>query len=747
MKKQNFIVVVTILSLFTSLIFTQELKADKKSKSENIQDEKRKKKIEELTETMVRNDTDKLFDIKVIPAKWAKESAVILNQRINYIFGEQFTTTISRRRFLLNDKSAVEEFSKIYTELNLDDYENNRLVVRVIKSDGTQKIINANYAIKEKKGNIPSVFKQYITVEEEYFKVAIPDLEIGDIVDYTTEHDQRALSITIPPYTCLNMSSTLASSVPILRQTIDIEISKDHNIVYNTYNGAPKFKFEEGEKGIKFYTLLDSNRDKKKVEKWTMNQRELPTVKIHVSALASLAGKASSKNIDLSREFIRKDREVNVTVDKEFIKEKMANIFTKGTKYVTDIRATRDEAKELFKRELNKMPREKILQFIYYRARKNYVKLGKTMNDEEFSAYMAALCDKFNIDAELVAVPTKNCKTLNDVLLSSELLFCIKHDNKFIYPPTRLSNVYDVDQRYEGRTGFATPLIDGVSKSDLVVKDITIPAAQPADCYNKALIRAKINTENFEEVIVREEESSSGSIKNQTSEVILDFEGILLEEDDEAMGKELDKKEDEEEKVKRRNKAKVEDRKRREKEGKQEISKDYLKNRKEEMDDNYDKVIKVDSFECIATGRLLDSRNNKMVVIKEYVLGEMIKKVGNSYALEIGELISYQLEIKDDEKERNADIFLEYARLIENEIHFTIPPGYKAEGVSNFNMNVDNDAGKFVSNAKIEGNEIVINTEKHYKKTTMTKAEWVKMIAFLDAAYNFTQKKIILKKI
>ena len=55
--------------------------------------------------------------------------------------------------------------------------------------------------------------------------------------------------------------------------------------------------------------------------------------------------------------------------------------------------------------------------------------------------------------------------------------------------------------------------------------------------------------------------------------------------------------------------------------------------------------------------------------------------------------------------------------------------------------------GEFISEARIEGDKVIFNTTKKYKVITASKDEWNKFIAFLEAAFDISQKKIIIKKV
>jgi len=46
----------------------------------------------------------------------------------------------------------------------------------------------------------------------------------------------------------------------------------------------------------------------------------------------------------------------------------------------------------------------------------------------------------------------------------------------------------------------------------------------------------------------------------------------------------------------------------------------------------------------------------------------------------------------------------------------------------------------------MEGNSLIITTSKEYRQESADKSEWPKIVEMLDAAYDFSQAKIVLKK-
>src|SRR5690606_1893601 len=123
-----------------------------------------------------------------------------------------------------------------------------------------------------------------------------------------------------------------------------------------------------------------------------------------------------------------------------------------------------------------------------------------------------------------------------------------------------------------------------------------------------------------------------------------------------------------------------------------------------------------------------------------------VKKAGNNLVVEIGKILTGQIEVGKDERERTTGIYMGFPRTLENEIVFLIPEGYTVSGIEKLNVNVTNSTGGFVSTAVQTGNKLVCKTKKYYANYYEPNTNWPQMVDFLEAAYQFTQEKILLKK-
>ena len=156
-------------------------------------------------------------------------------------------------------------------------------------------------------------------------------------------------------------------------------------------------------------------------------------------------------------------------------------------------------------------------------------------------------------------------------------------------------------------------------------------------------------------------------------------------------------------------------------------------------------VDKYEKFELLQDGRFDES---PLLSFKEnYSLKKLINKAGRNYLFDIGKLIGGQIKLDEKEiKERENDIWIPYARTIQNDITVMLPKGYTAEGLDDMNFNVDNESGSFISSAKMDSGKLVVTTKKVYKKNFDKKDLWPNYVAFLEAAWKFTQARVVLKK-
>lgn len=81
------------------------------------------------------------------------------------------------------------------------------------------------------------------------------------------------------------------------------------------------------------------------------------------------------------------------------------------------------------------------------------------------------------------------------------------------------------------------------------------------------------------------------------------------------------------------------------------------------------------------------------------------------------------------------------------EFRLQIPSGYKAEGIEALNTEISNATGHFSTKAVLDGGILKLSIQRIYLKAEMPASEWADFTRFINAASDFNQKKLILRKI
>ena len=716
------------------------------------------------------------FKVTAVPDKWKNESAVIIGMKEEYLFKRQVLrgkTTAGvnikeyvHKRIKLQDKNAVEKFSTFYyVTMGADgkaDY-------KVIKSDGKEVEIDMKSAIEEEQ-DIPDIYKPiYFKLKVKSWKIAIPDLEPGDIVDYTInstlDWDMKTAGINFTPFIF-----SLSNNYPTLYQQYRFTMANGMKVKYRSYNGAPNLKFDgkasvygERESYLSYF-FLDKDREKSVDERWSYELRSTPSVKFRVVFLDYEAGDRSLGEATVDRSGL--DYE---TVYKGYAGAALynttvvASLVAYTTQYITKkkadgvLKTDTDVAKEtyyclrkVFLEMYYKGPVHSDLEK-YFTGKKLYKKILKAearqeekkeekedeirMNAVTFcTAYRSALKTQ-GIESELFVYVPRKLGSWRDAIFMEELDFVmrVKLKDKVYYlealnnfdafntPHSYLENAEGMSIRYDEPDSYykasvpATPASANLSREEYTVR------------FTDAM--DIINVERLSTYTGDQKSDNIGKANLPREYLATDFEKYYAEP--------LTRGKKNEPAPQANNKYEYADKEEQEKERK-ELFEKVLKS--DDMD-----VDKYTDFELIQDGRTGDSAQLKYK--EKFSLKKLISKAGKNYIFEAGKLIGGQLKLEPNEmKERQTDIFVPSAVTIENNITVIIPEGYTIDGLQDLNMNIDNASGTFISTAAVNGGTLVISTKKVYKNIFDKKEAWPNYIAFLEPAYKLSQAKVVLKK-
>jgi hypothetical protein len=705
-------------------------------------------KLEQEVKDSFWGTNDKYKNANEIPDKWQGESAVVIYKNINYNyhkFGKKVTYKSSyRKRIKLLDKNAVDEFSEFSFIKNFRSKKglsfsnrNNKgkvfFAIKVIKPDGKEIEVDVDKEAVNEEGD---------------FKLAISNLAVNDIIDfyyYTFEP-----FVSRDEYTFDAVERTLSDVYPIMDFKLTLESEDDFFINFRSLNGAPELKeIPTDKKHFRKYELLETNISKSEFPRWFYPLVEVPSIKFQVYFARS--GKFEDRTIA----FLSNDESI---IKSKVSKDEILDLYDRRFRPLGRL----GDVIKYFKTQDFKTDEEKVTA-AYYFMRHYYltrfyeafvVNDAKIMsspfelygnfpvfikNEKQFINHFMAFLKDYKIGYE-ISIGTKRYNgTIDDLLIEENIDILLKIKTKtpmyvqFFNPHT---NVNQIQPLLHG-TGAYLLTSNEKHRIEGIHKDML-----PKSDYTKNVSSKDINLElndGLSGFSVKTYNKMSGYSKLSEQFDRLYFYDFVYEDYAKYKTKkltELIRKKKLKGKVTNELNAVI-----------TKLKTKQTKKLKEGVEGEFG-VTKVENFEheLINTGRYgLDAEleYNEFFTFEN----QFIKKAGQNYIIEIGKFIGGQIEIVDKERERNVGIYMKYPRTFDYHIRLKIPNGYTVVGLDKLNKNIDNETGAFISTAKIDGEFLDIQTSKQYKHNFEPKENWSKMLAFLDEANQYTNEKILLKKV
>lgn len=725
---------------------------------------------------------EKEFEVTAVPEKWKNESAVIVGQKTEYLFsrlvsGRKYLPVVRikeyiHKRIKLQDKNALEKFSTFYYVTMGKD---GKAEYKVIKASGKQVDIDMKSAIEEEK-DIPAIYKPiYYKLGIKFLKIAIPDLEVGDIIDYnvrsTIDWDMRTEGIAFTPFIF-----SLSNNYPTMYQQYRFTLVDGMKVRFKAFNGAPNLKmdakasvFDDNLSYVAYY-LQDKDREKSNEERWNYELRNTPSIKFRVIMLSDNDPESKSMGMAyVDRSFLDLEDMYKRFAGAAFYKTTTGNtLVAYTTEYIAKKRTdgiikTEDDIiretyyclrkvfLEMYYRgpvhsELEKaMTGKKLYKKVLEQEKKNEAKKEERedvirMNSVVFASVFRSALAAQGINAEMFVYMPRKLGAWRDALFLEELDFVMKIK-------TKKKNYYF--ESFNNFDAFATPYehLEGVEGYSIGYTTMNqyYRTPGPVSTIHDNIDRQEYSVsfpENMEVIKVErtssftgyEKEDRIGKANLDRDYLNADFQKYFVEPQKDKGKK---KKEDEVIDITSNN-SKYED------PDKSDRQKKRLELFETDVKGEFD-LDKYENFELVKDGRFGDTA---MLQYKEnFTLKKLLSRAGRNYVFEVGKLIGGQIKLEQQElTTRQSDIWLPYARTIENNITINVPAGYTVDGLQDLKYNVDNESGTFIADTRQESDRLIITTKKLYKKNFDKKELWPNYVAFLEAAYKFSQAKIVLRK-
>jgi hypothetical protein len=514
-----------------------------------------------------------------------------------------------------------------------------------------------------------------------------------------------------------------------------------------SYNGAPEIKEVPTDKrATRKYVLEATDLDKKDFPRWFYPLVELPSVKFQVVfALNGRSAEAFLGEDDAVRKTGVSDGEIMEYYGERFdtynrgdVKDVVKYLEEKG---ITDKREQMVQAlyyirHNSFNRfiELVLSEENKIAGFDYP-CDEDYI----ILQEHNFVNYMAGLAKQLEVDYDIIVATADYNGSIDDLLLRTNVSHGLRlnfddplyffHISPHVQPELFPENL-------EG-TKIYTLSVKKDRKVEEVGTDV-LPSTTAGDNVESNFIKVGFE-EGFDVVKVEREMGFSGHFKIEELNNRLFFNDFLNEEFEHYGTNHFyhcDKRQN-----------------RREEEVEQKMNAFYA-SLKEKHDESlseraksvYDVAEVVDyEYEIVDAARY----STDALVVKDNfsVENEFIQRAGPNYLFEAGKFIGGQVQIEKDEEQREANVYLDYAKTYEHQVEIAIPEGYEVVGLDKLNKDVSNETGSFISTASVENGILKYTAKKTYAKSRYTAEEWKKMLPWLKAAYDFSQEKVMFKKV
>lgn len=683
-------------------------------------------------------ENDAYKNVTEIPEKWTNESAVIIYKNENYDYHKflknvTYTSSV-RKRIKLLDKAAVEEFSEFTFQKRFksvkgfsiwkDDVQT-FVGVKIVKPDGTEREIDID--------------EESVKADDKT-KLAISNLEVGDIIDY--------YYYRVEPHPWINtyyfdpVETVLSEEYPIVDFKLFFETENDFFLSFKSFNGAPDLtQLETGKNRLRRYELIAHDLEKREYTRWFYPLVEMPAYKFHVY----YASRGQFE--DYAWAFLPENEKI---IKNSVSKEEVLDFY--DTRYQPD-----GYPKKIMKylKNLNlKTDAEKVSAAYYYMRHMyltryieaiylkkaglvEFVAVNYDRNSvyieykQDFIRHFTDFLKEMNLDYEIVIGKKRFDGPISDLLITKNVNAIVKVNTN---PPmyAELFGPYtSINEFSEYLEGTDVYLLSASRKKIDVIKEGKLPVSKPADNEMRSDISVNI-MQDFSGVSISATNYYKGQAKKEAQADKMYFADYVYEDYEKFETKPymaLKRYKDELDAISEKIRTK---------------QKDHL----EEIAANALDVKEVENYkyDILTTGRF--GFDNYFSFSESFdAKNTLIKKAGRNYIIELGKLIGGQVDITEKERNRTENIYMPYPRTYKNKVTLKIPEGYKVSGLDKLNTDVENVTGSFKSKAKIEGDNLVLETIKTYNHNYEPKENWDLMIEFLDQANQFTNEKILLKKV
>lgn len=618
---------------------------------------------------------------------------------------------LRRTMVKLNDASAVEKYTEFSVDIPEKEAYNGYLYsskkpafgARIIKPDSTIIYLDMNNALTVTEGK---------KNKDSEYKIAIPGLAPGDILDFFYYDEYMYDELSIPSFTV-----SFLARYPTRNFMLDCRIAPELAFEYGSYNGAPKItQFGKiDEKNHLFIEMEHIYALDESIPYFSM-RRQMPFMDIHVlnnQARLEYVPKTARPGGIRHGHYAFLMADIASSINKCEIPGKLVNEASKITKDWCKLNPDAND-------------RDKI-NTGWLALRYATIKSEEKVSERQFSIMFFRLLEKLKVNLEgrigitssRKQVPVKELIHFDDaeyMVMVGET--CYLPSNNLLSLPGELPSGYD---REEYVVFKGSPENENLQT---MVEYGNLATTRAVNNSVNTVTSIKLSADNEDRLNVNSEVVFTGSQKDMARQFMSEDE--CVSDIEKYLG------------VKPIKRFKNFD---------EEAAQEYIKERMEKFANiiwNSDDS-KVDLYSTINRGCTPDSPKPKITLSGN--TGEAVTMAGNNLMVNIGRFIGHQKQIKDNERKREVSIVRSCPNKFDTTIIFEIPEGYElvTESLNDLNKSVLTAEATFNTETRVDGRTVTIRAVERYNHSIYPVSSWPNLMKVSDALHDFQSASIVLK--
>lgn len=672
------------------------------------------------------------------PKDWNNQSAIFLRyerkyevrfiKAIPYVAGPKMHVSyISHYRIKILDEAALDYFSEVYyvsgAHGGYNMYDNTRdkefMNIKIIKPDGKEIVVNNKEIIEDDNGQR---------------KVAVPNLEVGDILDYALYTHDLATSFF---YGVID-EFTLNRAYPIKDFNYTVVTDEDWDVQFTS--GQHEIKLSEKELGAQAFefSIHKENVEKINATRWNYYYQTGPYIRMYV-------GYSNNNMIKRKKEG---EQLHTSSLKSEDIIDQYRAYYAKSKSAANEYGAFKGYLRRKYKKQ--EVPQVKVLEELYYYMRHHFTNRYyvydrysggdansfRRLSNIEFTGHIIYALRKLKIPYDIVVVVGRESGNIEDVINKNQTDYLIRAkleaSNIYFYRPHPYTRFNHFPYEIENAEGYVVEA-ENQQKSKLTTKKALLPASDYKSNISKHETKVRFKEEDMTVLVAESKAIHTGHQIEAYQYDVVDWMDMIWNENKLYKTKlwghpSKNNSED----MKNYIQAQADERKK---------AMEVIASAHFDLEEDNTKLL---DYKGLTTANTIDEKTLEYTFDCE--LSDLVKKVGPNYVIKAGRLVGGQLILGEDEMEREVDVHLNFPKGYEYVIEITIPDGYEVKGLDNFTNDVDNETGALQSSASLEGNILTITFNKYYKHNFEPAENWDKMKAFIMPGGAFLTKEILLKK-